>query len=109
MTGIVPLDEFAQRRAAQALLGEGVGAVVIKLGAQGCYYTDGKAEAWHPAPIVEAVDTTAAGDAFNGALAVWLAEGAAIEDALGFAVRAASFSVTRRGAQPSMPTRSDLS
>jgi ribokinase len=61
-----------------------------------------------PAPRVDAVDTTAAGDVFNGALAVACSEGAPLLEACRFAVRAAALSVTRRGAQPSMPSRSEL-
>jgi ribokinase len=60
------------------------------------------------APVVTAVDTTAAGDVFNGALAVALAEGAGLADACRFAVRAAALSVTRSGAQPSMPVRDEV-
>ncbi len=58
--------------------------------------------------MVEAVDTTAAGDVFNAALAVALAEQAALLDACRFAVHAAALSVTRRGAQPSMPLREEV-
>jgi ribokinase len=105
LTGIVPLDEFAQQRAARALLEKGIKQVVLKLGAEGCYWTDGRTELHIPAPRVEAVDTTAAGDAFAGALAVFLAEGLDTEGALTNAVKCASYSVTHPGAQGSMPTR----
>ncbi len=106
LTGIVPLDEFAQQRAARALLEKGIKQVVLKLGAEGCYWTDGRSELRIPAPKVDAVDTTAAGDAFAGALAVFLAEGMDTERALTNAVGCASLSVTRHGAQKAMPTRS---
>ena len=105
LTGIFPLDEFAQQRAASALLEIGVRQAVIKLGAEGCYSADGRTEIRVAAPTVEAVDTTAAGDAFAGALAVFLAEGTDIELAIKNAVKCASSSVTRHGAQASMPTR----
>jgi ribokinase len=107
LTGIMPIDEFAQYRAAQSLLEKGIKQVVIKLGANGVYWTDGREELRIPAPQVEAVDATAAGDAFAGALAVFLAEGADTRTALTKAVRVASVSVTRRGAQAAMPTRSE--
>jgi ribokinase len=60
------------------------------------------------APAVDAVDTTAAGDVFNGALAVALAEHASLPDACRFAVQTAAMSVTRIGAQPSMPLRDEV-
>ncbi len=106
LTGIVPLGEFAQQRAAMALLEKGIKQVVLTLGAEGCYWTDRRSELRIPAPRVEAVDTTAAGDAFAGALAVFVAEGMDTEAALTNAVKCASFSVTLSGAQRSMPTRS---
>ena len=67
---------------------------------------EGAAGSGHvPGCTVTAVDTTAAGDAFNGALAVALAEGASLGRAVRFANRAAALSITRPGAQPSLPTR----
>ena len=90
------------------LLATGVGAVIVKLGPQGCLVADGRSMSRIAAPAVEAVDTTAAGDVFNGALAVALAEQAALADACRFAVHAAALSVTRIGAQPSMPLRDEV-
>ena len=66
------------------------------------------AERAFQAHTVETVDTTAAGDAFNGALAFGLAQGQPLEEAIELAGRVAAYSVTRRGAQPSMPTRAEL-
>ena len=66
-------------------------------------------QSWIPAPAVQAIDSTAAGDVFNGALAVACAEGASLEGACRFAVDAAALSVTRLGAQSSMPHRAELS
>ena len=94
--------------AALALLGKGPRAVVLKLGDQGCYYSDGRVRCHHPAFAVEARDATAAGDTFNAALAVALAEGRAVEAALRFACAAAAISVTRLGAQSSIPTRAEV-
>jgi ribokinase len=93
---------------AARLLSTGVGAVIIKLGPQGCLVADGQTMFRIAAPAVDAVDTTAAGDVFNGALAVALAEQAALPDACHFAVHAAALSVTRIGAQPSMPFRDEV-
>lgn len=92
----------------QSLLAMGPRAVVLKLGARGCWYNDGNA-GFHVAGFaVTPVDTTAAGDTFNGALAVALAEGRPMEAALRFANAAAGISVTRMGAQASIPTRKEV-
>lgn len=95
----------AARQAALRLHASGVRDVVITLGREGALM-EGAAGSGHvPGCTVTAVDTTAAGDAFNGALAVALAEGASLEHAVRFANRAAALSITRPGAQPSLPTR----
>jgi ribokinase len=93
---------------AEALLRLGPRAVILKLGDQGCFYSDGRASCHQPAFPVEARDTTAAGDTFNAALAVALAEGKAIPTALRFANAAAAISVTRMGAQSSAPARAEV-
>jgi ribokinase len=100
------LDEA--RALASRLLARGIEAVVLKLGARGCLVARKDERTFISAPRVDAIDTTAAGDVFNGALATANSEGASLVDACRFAVRAASLSVTRRGAQPSAPTRSEL-
>jgi ribokinase len=82
--------------------------VVVKLGARGARLVTRDASQHYRAPLVAAIDTTAAGDAFNGALAVALAEGRELEDAIPFACAAGAASVTRPGAQPSMPTRAEV-
>lgn len=82
--------------------------MIIKLGAQGCLLAESDAVTVIPAPSVEAVDTTAAGDVFNAALAVACSEGATLTDACRFAVHAAALSVTRFGAQRSVPSRVEL-
>jgi ribokinase len=98
------LTEDQVPRAAEELLSRGVRDVALKLGGRGCLVAhDGKME-FVPAYKVEAVDTTAAGDAFNGAFAVGLMKGQSPREAATFACAVAGISVTRHGAQPSMPT-----
>lgn len=91
-----------------ALLQLGPRAVILKLGDQGCFYSDGSTNCHQPAFPVEARDTTAAGDTFNAALAVALSEGLPIPEALRFANAAAAISVTRMGAQSSAPARAEV-
>jgi ribokinase len=96
------------RSLARALLGWGPRRVVAKLGAEGACRISAEGERSWPGLTVTAVDTTAAGDVWNGAFATALAEGADESEAGEFANVAAAISVTRAGAQPSMPTRSDV-
>ncbi|MCL5743421.1 MAG: PfkB family carbohydrate kinase, partial [Acidobacteria bacterium] len=93
---------------AEALRGLGPATVILKLGDQGCLLSDSQGCAHYPAFPVQVRDTTAAGDTFNAALAVALAEGKTIREALPFANAAAAISVTRMGAQASAPTRSEV-
>lgn len=95
-------------KAARILLERGVRGVIIKLGERGAYWTDGHAHKLLPAFKVAAIDTVAAGDAFNGALAAALAEGQAIEEALRWGIAGGALAVTRAGAQPALPSRSEL-
>jgi len=82
--------------------------VVITMGKQGAYFKNGSISFMVPAPEVRAVDTTAAGDTFSGALTVAVTEGMDWEQAIRFAVMAASISVTRMGAQASVPYRLEM-
>ena len=93
---------------AKALLALGPRAVVLKLGEQGCFYADAAASFASPGFQVNAVDSTAAGDTFNAALAVALTDGLSMPDALRFANAAAAISVTRVGAQASVPSRTEV-
>jgi len=93
---------------ARSLLPEGARCVIAKLGDAGALAVSAEGEWAWPAPRVDVVDTTAAGDAWNGAFAVALAEGRVPRDAGPFANAAAALSVTRAGAQPSMPTRVEV-
>jgi ribokinase len=108
LTGIPVRDESGAREAAARLRARGVVSVVITLGERGAVASSPEFEGLVPAFKVDPVDTTAAGDVFNGALAVALAEKASMEHALRFASAAAALSVTRPGAQPSAPTRAEI-
>lgn len=108
LTGIPVADEVSAARAADALLERGVGTVVITLGARGALVAGGGLRELVPGFPVQAVDTTAAGDVFNGALAVALGEGRPLLQAVRFAHAAAAISVTRLGAQPSAPGRAEI-
>jgi ribokinase len=108
LTGVRVTDAATAALAANRLHAAGIGRVIITLGAQGAYWSDGTGAAMVEAPAVQAVDTTAAGDCFTGALAVAFAEGHALPDAVAFACRAAALAVTRPGAQASLPARAEL-
>ncbi|HWR99330.1 MAG TPA: ribokinase [Prolixibacteraceae bacterium] len=108
LTGIHIIDTESAEKAARILLDKGVQVVVITLGSKGALLVQENFVKLIPAFRVTAVDTTAAGDCFNGALAVAIAEGAALADAIAFANKAASVSVTRMGAQASAPFRNEI-
>ena len=109
LTGIEVVDEATARQAAEKLLELGVQIAIVTLGSAGSYVAtkDGVRKSV-PAMRVDAVDATAAGDAYSGALAVALAEGKPLDDALAFASKAAALSVQKLGAQPSLPTREEI-
>ncbi|MGF1471175.1 MAG: ribokinase [Rubrobacteraceae bacterium] len=86
------------------LLGLGPRSAVITLGADGAVYVEGDSTEHVPAPEVEVVDTTGAGDAFVGALAVKLSDGNSLKEAVSYAVRAGAAAVTKEGAQGALPT-----
>jgi len=94
--------------AAAKLRARGVATVILTLGARGALIADASGTRLVPGFKVKAVDTTAAGDIFNGSVAVALAEGKPLEEAVRFANAAAAISVTRLGAQPSAPTRREI-
>jgi ribokinase len=105
LTGTEVTHEDSARGAAENLLISGVKAVILTMGAKGFLLADSERVEFVPAIKVNAVDATAAGDAFTGSLAVGLAQGQSLAEAALFANRAAALSVTKMGAQPSMPTR----
>jgi ribokinase len=108
LTGIIVQDETSARKAAEVLIGKGVKTVILTLGAAGAYLHTDTFQGMIPSYPVEPVDTTAAGDTFNGVLAVALAEGRSLEQAVTFANAAAALSVTKLGAQPSAPDRESV-
>ncbi len=108
LTGIRPMDEASLSQACDYFLTRGVRRVVITRGSKGAYWKTSKGFGHVPAQQVKAVDSTAAGDCFNGALVVALSEGMTFESAIAFACKAAALSVTQLGAQASMPNRKQL-
>ena len=108
LTGVKVTDAAAAARACAKLRSRGVRTVILTLGARGAYLADASGEQLVPGFKVKAVDSTAAGDIFNGALSVALAERKTLRDAVRFANAAAALSVTRLGAQPSAPTRAEI-
>ncbi len=101
-------DGAKAEEAAGELLDRGLGGVVLKRGTEGAYVAVPGKAAWIPAFPVQAIDTVAAGDCFNGAFAVALLEGRDPWEAARFANAAAAICVTRRGAQAAMPTRAEV-
>ncbi len=108
LTGIKVHNEQTAKQAAEKLCQAGVRNVIVTLGAKGAYVHNDTISQLISAPPVAAVDTTAAGDCFNGALAVALSENVDLPQAVVFACKAASVSVTRMGAQSSLPYRKEL-
>ncbi|MCE5200267.1 MAG: ribokinase [Armatimonadota bacterium] len=108
LTGIAVEDETSADAAATALRSLGVDTVIITLGARGAYISDKSFRGVVPGFKVNPIDTTAAGDVFNGALAVALVEGLPLTEAARFANAAAAISTTRPGAQPSVPYRHEI-
>jgi ribokinase len=105
----LPVDSLeSAESAASQLIAMGAGKVIITLGAQGSLFANGQSFEHFPAPKVQAVDTTAAGDTFVGGFAAALANGKSEAEAIRFGQIAAALSVTRAGAQPSIPTLFDV-
>jgi ribokinase len=105
LTGITVNSEVSAAKACAKLHARGIPIVILTLGARGAFVSQPAGQARVPGFKVKAVDTTGAGDVFNGALSVALAEGIALLDAVRFANAAAALSVTKLGAQPSAPNR----
>jgi len=108
LTGIKVENETGAKRAAEKLLGKGIEFILITLGAQGALLASQNKLELIPGFKVDAIDTTAAGDVFNGALAAGLAENKSIDEAIQFASAAAALSVTKLGAQSSAHHREEI-
>ena len=108
LAGLKEMDERSIRRGARKILAKGVKQVLVTMGSKGVLWVNDKTEQIFPARKVEAVDTTAAGDCFNGAFVTALQQGYSIEDAITFANLASSIVVTRKGAQSSIPERDEV-
>lgn len=108
LTGIKVTDLKSAELAASYLQNTGIQNIIITMGGSGAFVQSGAISKMIPVVPVKAVDTTAAGDVFNGALAVAISEGKSIEEAVIFANKAAGISVTRMGAQASAPYRSEI-
>lgn len=108
LTGIPVADQRSVERAASSLRAQGIETVILTLGAQGALAISSQGTIRAPAFLVEALDTTAAGDAFVAAFGVALCEGQPLAEALRFANGAGALTVTRLGAQPSLPNRKEL-
>ena len=109
LTGLPVTSILEAEAAADALLAKGVGTVIITLGSNGALYRD-RTRSVH-IPVISAgpvVETTGAGDAFNGGFAVALSEGIPVIDAIRFGCATAGISVTRPGTAPSMPSRAEI-
>ena len=108
ISGVAVTDVPSACKAAQTICEMGVQKVIITLGSKGALIYDNGISEEIPAQKVKAVDTTAAGDVFNGALSVALSEGKILSDAVKFACKASAISVTRIGAQASAPYRKEI-
>ena len=108
LTGLTVNSPGEAAVAARSLHKAGAGAVVVTLGALGCYYLTEEEQRFMPGFKINAVDTVAAGDAFNGALAVALSEERPWREAIRFATAAGALTATRPGAQPALPSRAEV-
>lgn len=107
ITGIQQLDETGIREAAKSFAEQGVGNLIVTLGDKGCVHSDGNSVTFYEAYRVKAADTTAAGDSFIGGFVAGYSEGD-VGQAIRFAMKTAAITVTRHGAQSSLPTRDEV-
>jgi ribokinase len=108
LTGIEVVDESTMHKAARALLDKGVQNVIITLGSKGSFYMDKNMSFTVETPTVKVVDTTAAGDVYNGVLAVCIANQMDWKEGMAYASKAAALSVMKMGAQGTAPTKEEI-
>jgi ribokinase len=108
LVGFRPSNMAEAEKVAAILCGRGLATAIIKLGAQGVYFQTADTRGFVPPFTVQAIDTVAAGDAFNGGLAVALAEGQPIAEAVRWGAAAGALATTKAGASSAMPTRAEL-
>lgn len=108
LTGIEVTDDASLENSGNAFLEKGVQNVIVTLGSKGSFFMNGTESFIVPAPKVKAVDTTAAGDVFNGVLTVCLAQGKGWKESMAFASKAAAIAVTKMGAQDTAPTIAEI-
>jgi ribokinase len=108
LTGALPRSSDDGIAAARALRQRGIATAVVKLGAHGAAFSGPSGDGFQPAFKVATIDSVAAGDCFNGALAHALAEGRALADAVRYAAAAAALSTTRRGAAAAAPSAGEV-
>jgi ribokinase len=108
LSGIKIVDDSSIKRASEKLMQKGVRNIIVTLGKRGAMLVNHSCSKLFPAKKVKVVDSTAAGDAFNGAFASSISEGHSIEESIEFANKVASISVTRMGAQSSMPYLNEI-
>ncbi len=108
LLGLPPAADAADEELARRLLDYGVGSVVVTQGERGALIVDAKGATQIPAPLIQAVDVTGAGDSFNAALTVSLAEGQELADAARVAVRAGAYTAMHLGVIAGLPTREQL-
>ncbi len=108
MAGVEVRDIPSAKQAAEVLIKRGIPTPVITLGAEGCVYATEGGISHTPARKVQAVDTTSAGDSFLGAFAYSLVKGETVDEAAAFAAAASSITVSRRGAQDSLPSLAEV-
>lgn len=108
LSGMPTESQEELEAAAKAMMAKGVKVLIVTLGSKGCLVIDENGTRQFPAFKVKAVDTTAAGDSFNGGVAVALAEGKSLEEAIQFATKVGALTVQKAGAQSSLPTREEV-
>lgn len=108
LSGIEINNEDDIKRAAQIMIDKGVKELIVTLGSKGSLYINKERSIFKPAYKVQAVDTTAAGDSYTGALSVAFANGKSVEEAMDFASKVGALSVMKEGAQSSLPTLNDV-